>query len=61
MQKENILEDLEKGLLKYESAGEFLANIRKKFGGDNKKTIKNSGVKKIGAERKDNGRIYTRV
>jgi len=35
--KENMLEDLEGGLLKYEIVGEFLADIRKEFGGEDKK------------------------
>ena len=29
--KENILEDLEEGLLEYETVGEFLAEIRKEL------------------------------
>jgi len=32
--KENILEDLEEGVLEYESVGEFLAAIKKEFGGE---------------------------
>ena len=40
--KENILEDLE-----YETAGEFLVDIRKKFGGDNKETIKVAELKRL--------------
>ena len=31
VQKENISEDLEKGLLEYEIAGEFLIDIKKEF------------------------------
>ena len=33
--------------MKYESAGEFLANIRKKFGGGNKETIKIVELKRL--------------
>ena len=32
--KENMLEDLERELLKYENIREFLVNIKKEFGGD---------------------------
>ena len=49
--KENILEDLEGGLLKYESVGEFLADIRKKFGGD-KESVKVVKLKKLEQESK---------
>ena len=34
--KENMLEDLEGGLLEYQTVGEFLAEIRKEFGGEEK-------------------------
>ena len=30
--KENVLEELEEGILEYESVGEFLATIKKEFG-----------------------------
>ena len=43
--KENILEDLERGLLEYKSAGEFLADIRKEFEEGNEKTIKVAELK----------------
>jgi len=45
--KENILEDLEGGLLEYETVGEFLADIRKEFGGDNKETVKVAKLKRL--------------
>ena len=45
MWKENILEDLERGLLEYKSAGEFLADIRKEFEEGNEKTIKVAELK----------------
>ena len=50
--KENILEDLEKELLKYETAGEFLADIRKEFGGEDKETVKVVELKRIEQEGK---------
>jgi len=45
--KENILEDLEGGLLEYETVGEFLADIRKEFGGDNEETVKVAKLKRL--------------
>ena len=45
--KENTLEDLEERLLKYESVGEFSADIRKKFREDNKETIKIVELKRL--------------
>ena len=47
MWKENILEDLEAGQLEYESAGEFLAGLKKKFGGGNEEVVKMAELKKI--------------
>ena len=38
--KENILEDLEGELLEYESVGEFLADIKKEFGGEDEESVK---------------------
>ena len=38
--KENILKDLEKELLEYETVGKFLADIRKEFGGGDEKLVK---------------------
>ena len=52
MWKENILEDLEEELLKYETAGEFLADIRKEFGGEDKETVKVVELKRIEQEGK---------
>ena len=48
--KENILEDLEGGLLKYEIVGEFLADIKKEFGGRDKKTVKVTKLKRLEQE-----------
>ena len=45
--KENILEDLEGGLLEYETVGEFLADIRKESGGDNEETVKVAKLKRL--------------
>jgi len=45
--KENILKDLEEGLLKYETAGEFLANIRKEFKGGDKEIVKIAELKML--------------
>ena len=50
--KENILEDLEKELLKYETAEELLADIRKKFEGGDKETVKVVELKRIEQEGK---------
>ena len=50
--KENILEDLEKELLKYETAEELLADIRKKFEGGDKETVKVVELKRIEQEEK---------
>jgi len=38
---------LEGGLLEYEIAGEFLAEIKKKFRGGNKETIKVAELKRL--------------
>jgi len=43
--KENILEDLEEGLLEYEIVGEFLADIKKKFEGGDKEMVKVAELK----------------
>ena len=44
--KKNTLEDLEGGLLKYETTGEFLADIRKGFG-EGEKLIKVAELKRL--------------
>ena len=38
--KKNMLEDLEGELLEYEIVGEFLADIRKEFGGEDEELVK---------------------
>ena len=45
--KENILEDLEGGLLKYKTVEEFLIDIRKEFGGGDEKLVKVIELKKL--------------
>ena len=47
-----MLEDLEEGLLEYKTAGEFLADIRKEFGGENKKPVKIAELKRLEQESK---------
>jgi len=44
------LEDLEGELLEYETAGEFLADIKKEFGREDKKTVKVAELKKLEQE-----------
>ena len=48
--KKNVLEDLEKGELEYESVGEFLAAIKKEFGGREEKLVKVAELKKLEQE-----------
>ena len=50
--KENMLEDLEGGLLEYENIGEFLADIRKEFGGGDKKSVKVVELRRLEQEEK---------
>jgi len=45
--KENVLEDLEEGTLEYESVGEFLAAIKKEFGGGEEELVKVAEQKKL--------------
>jgi len=45
--KENVLEDLKGGLLEYETVGEFLTDIKKKFGGGDEESIKVAELKKV--------------
>ena len=42
-----MLEDLETRSLKYEIVGEFLADLKKKFGGGDDKTIKIAELKNV--------------
>ena len=45
--KKNILEDLKGGLLEYEMVEEFLTDIRKKFGGEDEKSVKVVELKRL--------------
>ena len=45
--KENTLENLKRGLLEYETVGEFLADIKKEFGERDKKSVKIAELKKL--------------
>ena len=45
--KENVLEELEAGEVEYESVGEFLAEIKKEFGGGDEKSLKVAELKRI--------------
>jgi len=45
--KENILEDLEAGLLEYKIVKEFLVEIKKKFGGEDEETVKVVELKRL--------------
>ena len=47
VQKENILENLEEGLLEYENIGEFLVDIRKEFGGGDKESVKVAKLRRL--------------
>jgi len=48
--KENIMKELEAGEIEFESAGEFLAEIRREFGGGDEKLVKVVELKKIKQE-----------
>ena len=50
--KENTLEDLEVGLLEYETIEEFLADIRKKFVRGDKESVKVAELKRLEQEGK---------
>jgi len=45
--KKSILEDLEGGLLEYETVGEFLVDIRKEFGERDEKSVKIAELKRV--------------
>jgi len=45
-----MLEDLEGGLLKHETAEEFLVNLKKEFGGGDKETVKVAELKRLEQE-----------
>ena len=50
--KENILENLEEELLEYKIAEEFLAEIKKEFGGEDKEEVKVAELKRLEQESK---------
>ena len=41
------MEDLEGGLLEYQTVGEFLAEIRKEFGGGEEKSVKVAELRRL--------------
>ena len=45
--KENILEDLEAGLLEYKMAEEFLTDIKKEFGGGDEESVKVAELRRL--------------
>ena len=45
--KKNVMEEIEIGEIKFETAGEFLAEIRREFGGEDEKLVKVAELKKI--------------
>jgi len=45
--KENIMEELESGEVEYESVEEFLACLKKKFGGGEKELVKAAELRKL--------------
>jgi len=50
--KENVLEDLEVEKVEYESAGEFLTQIKKEFGEGDEESMKVAELKRIEQENK---------
>jgi len=45
--KENVMEEIETGEIEFESAGEFLAEIRREVGGGDEESVKVAELKKI--------------
>ena len=45
--KENMLEELEVEELEFETVGEFLVEIKKKFGGGEKESVKAAELRKL--------------
>ena len=45
--KENMLEELEAGELEFETVGEFLAEIKKEFGGGKEESVKAAELRKL--------------
>ena len=47
MWKKNVLEELEVGELEFETVGEFLAEIKKEFGGEEEESVKAAELRKL--------------
>ena len=47
IQKENILENLETGILEFKTVGEFLKEIKKEFGEGDKESVKVVELKEV--------------
>ena len=47
MWKENVLEELKTGELEFETVGEFLAEIKKEFGGGEEESVKAAELRKL--------------
>ena len=47
MWKKNVLEELETGKSEFETVGEFLTKIKKKFGGEETESVKAAKLKKL--------------
>ena len=45
--KENLLKDLERGLLEYKTVGEFLVEIRKEFGEKEEELVKVAKLRRL--------------
>ena len=45
--KENVIEELEAGELEFETVGEFLAEIKKEFGGGEEESVKAAELRKL--------------
>ena len=52
MWKENMLEDLEVGVLEYETVEEFLVDIRKEFSEGDEESVKVAELKRLEQRRK---------
>ena len=52
VQKENIIEELESGEVKYESIEEFLTSLKKEFGGGEKELVKAVELRKLEQEKR---------
>ena len=59
--KKNLLEDLESEEVEFRSAGEFLLELKKEFGGEDEELVKIVKLKKDRTRRKDNGRVCSRL